>query len=534
MIKAIQQETEDDSAMEDYERNELTGPVGGPETDAAPADEARPQTNAAPVVGEYGFSAPQSGRSAYSDAGYVPAADASAVPRSYYCAGAAKKQPREKKPRRGMSAGAVIALCLVCALLGGAVCAGMGMEYLKRNPPVAAAAEPETGTDSVPVIERTAPSSSTVTTPVVSSGSELTPTEIYYNLALNQVVGVTTEITVQNFWGYSSPAAISGSGFVISENGYILTNYHVIEDAVKGDYDIKVLDHDGTEFIATVVGYEADNDVAVLKIDASGLSAATIGDSSSMRVGESVYAVGNPLGELQYTMTEGIVSALDREIRSYDQSTQTYKSVDMFQVSAAINSGNSGGPIYNTRGEVIGIATAKYSSTGVESLGFAIPINDAIKIANDLISDGYVRGKAYLGIEVGTVSASAAQYYGLVQGAIVGTVSEGGCAEKAGLQERDIIVALGDAEITSQEDLVAALKDYHAGDTATMKVYRSGEYVELTLTFDEKTPEVLQKEDEAIGKSQHEQQQQQQQGGFSGNAGDFFNFFFGNNPFNNG
>ena len=115
----------------------------------------------------------------------------------------------------------------------------------------------------------------------------------------------------------------------------------------------------------------------MLKIDASGLSAATIGDSSTMRVGESVYAVGNPLGELQYTMTEGIVSALDREIRSYDQSTQTYKSVDMFQVSAAINSGNSGGPIYNTRGEVIGIATAKYSDTGVEGLGFAIQIGRA-------------------------------------------------------------------------------------------------------------------------------------------------------------
>ena len=166
----------------------------------------------------------------------------------------------------------------------------------------------------------------------------------------------------------------------------------------------------------------------------------------------------------------------------------------MFQISAAINSGNSGGPVYNTRGEVIGIATAKYSDTGIEGLGFAIPINDAIKIARDLISDGYVRGKAHMGVNLGTVTASAAQYYGLVEGAIVASVSEGRCAEKAGLPESDIIVACDDKPITSRNDMVAAKKDYRAGDSAVLKVYRGGEYLELTIVFDEETPAVLEAE----------------------------------------
>ena len=452
------------------------------------------------------------------------------MPRSYpYGAPAEPKQKkqREKKQRRGMPVLAVIALCLVCALLGGAAVSAAGMYYLKNNLPTAESEET--------VIRVAAPATvPEVTTDVVASGDELTPTEIYYNLALNQVVGVTTEITYTNFWGYTSSSAVTGSGFIISEDGYILTNFHVIEEAVQGDYEVKVLNYEGDEFTAAVIGYEEDNDVAVLKIEATGLNAATIGDSDAMKVGEMVYPVGNPLGELEYTMTDGMVSALDREIRSYDNVKQTYKSVNMFQISAAINSGNSGGPVYNSRGEVVGIATAKYSDTGVESLAFAIPINDAIKIANDLINDGYVRGKAYLGISVGTVTASAAQYYGLVEGAIVNSVREGSCAEKAGLRENDIIVAVDGQEVASREDLNSAKRDYRAGDSAVLKVYRSGSYLELTVTFDEETPEAL--EADAAQEAEEQQRGQQQMpgyyyGGGSGGYDDFFDFFFGGNPF---
>ena len=489
-------------------------------------------------------------RSAYSDAGYVASEDAAAVPKSYYCtAPAEKKEKKAKKERRGMRAGGVIALCLVCVILGGLICGAL-TGLFNRDKGEEAAAEVSEPVEVVtgepddaeaapagPVINKAQPQSNPVITREVAPGEELSATDIYYNLATKQVVGVTTEITYTNYFGFTSSGAVKGSGFIISDDGYILTNHHVIADAVKGGYDVQILTYDGTEYIASVVGYEEDNDVAVLKIDATGLSAATIGDSDGLRVGEDVYAVGNPLGELEFTMTDGMVSALDREISSQDSSTGATTTINMFQISAAINEGNSGGPVYNSRGEVIGISTAKYSSAGVEGLGFAIPINDAVKIANDLISDGYVRGKAYMGISVGTVTASAAQYYGLVQGAIVNSVNEGSCAEKAGLKANDIIVAMDGEEIDSREALASAKKDYRAGDSAVLKVYRSGEYLELTIVFDEETPEIL----EAESKKAEEAEEQDQPnvhveevpsgGGMYTDPFDFFSEFFGGYPF---
>ena len=483
-------------------------------------------------------------RSAYSDAGYVAAADAAAVPKSYYCTTPSdKKEKKSKKEHRGMSTAGIIALCLVCAILGGLVCSVLPGLFNNKDTKdsrqastadiSADAANTENSEDGT-VISKAVPITRPVSTVEVAEGDELSPTDIYYDLALKQVVGVTTEITYTNYFGFTSSGAVSGSGFIISQDGYILTNHHVIADAVKGGYDVKILTYDGKEYIASVVGYEEDNDVAVLKIDATGLTAATIGDSDTMMVGQSVYAVGNPLGELEYTMTDGMVSALDREISSQDATTGQTKTINMFQISAAINSGNSGGPVYNTRGEVIGIATAKYSDTGIEGLGFAIPINDAIKIARDLITDGYVRGKAHMGVNLGTVTASAAQYYGLVEGAIVASVSEGSCAEKAGLQESDIIVACDDKPITSRNDMVAAKKDYRAGDSAVLKVYRGGEYLELTIVFDEETPAVLESE---TSEQTDDTQNGQTEGYPYGSGGgidafdDFFNDFFGGYPF---
>lgn len=502
--------------------NEYKNETRGETPETAPEEPAE-----ARVDGEYRFVRPDAEREseteprAYSDAGYVASDEASAVPKSYYSAPAAspKAERKPKKPRKPLGAAAVVALCLVCALLGGVV-GGVVPGLMKTETPT----EQGSGGDGT-VINQVSSTTSPVTTKLVTAGDELTATEIYYDLALSQVVGVRTEITYTNFWGYTSSSAVSGSGFIISADGYILTNYHVIEDAVKGGYDVQVLTYDGTQYIADIIGYEEDNDVAVLKIDGSGFHAATIGDSDSMKVGEAVYAVGNPLGELEYTMTDGIVSALDREISTYDSDTRTYTNINMFQISAAINQGNSGGPVYNSRGEVIGIASAKYSDTGVESLGFAIPINDAVKIAKDLISDGYVRGKASLGITVGSVSASAAQYYGLVQGAIVNTVQSGSAAEKAGLQPSDIIVAMDSYEITGQDDLIAAKKNYNAGDTATLRVYRSGSYVELTITFDEETPSAEATADD----NTQSDSQNPPDGSYShGNMDSYFGGIFGN------
>lgn len=513
---------------------ETVQPLAEPETPAVPVSE--PPRVAEPYQ-------PEEPRSAYSDAGYVPSCDAAPVPKSYYCAAppAEKKEKKQKQPRRGMGAGAVVALCLVCLLLGGGVVGGLGYYFANRNvvpsesamAPTSAPTDDPTAASSPTVINRVPAQSSPLVTNEVTPGKELSATEIYYGLARKQTVGITTEITYTNRFGFASAGAVSGSGFLISSDGYILTNHHVISEAVKGNYEVKVLTESGQTYVATVVGYEEENDVALLKIDGADFNAATIGDSDSMLVGETVYAVGNPLGELEYTMTDGMVSALDREITTSSSNGGT-KTINMFQISAAINEGNSGGPVYNNRGEVIGISTAKYSDTGVEGLGFAIPINDAVRIAADLITDGYVRGKAYMGVEAGTVTPSAAQYYGLVEGAIVGSVTPGSCAEKAGLKKNDIIVALDDKTIASRDDLISVKRDYRAGDSAVLKVYRGGSYLELTIVFDEATPSAAAPEDSTTGWQQGQNPPNVEidpgPGGYD-SYDDFFYRFFGGFPF---
>ena len=534
--------------MEDYEDfsehneqmtdEEQTVPVSGGEAEPAAVDAADAADTAAapqtPARTEETY-APGEVRGAYADAGYIPAADAGAMPKSYHCAASEPRAKKEKPRRAGMRPAAVVALCLVCALIGGMAC-GLAPRWIKSASAApteeteisrSAPAEQSAGTDdnAGAVLTRTDGSNAKTVTTNKVSGSEMSPTDIYYNLALDQVVGVRTEVTYTNYFGYTTKAAVNGSGFIISENGYILTNYHVVEEAISGGLDVEVLTHDGETYVATVVGFDEDHDVALLKIDATGLNAAVLGDSDAMLVGEQVYAVGNPTGELEYSMTEGIVSAKDREITAANSSTGRTETIGVFQTTAAINGGNSGGPIYNSRGEVIGIVVAKKVSTELEGLAFAIPINDAARIAEDLISDGYVRGKAYMGVHIGTVTAAAAQYYGLVQGAIVAGVEEGSCAETAGLQESDIIVAMDGKEITSREDLVAAKKSYSAGDSAVLKVYRDKQYLELTITFDEETPELLSADDDEVPAPTQEPQQS------ASGYDEFFRDIFGGSPF---
>ena len=438
---------------------------------------------------EYHFTASDMGsRRGYSDAGYVPS-DSATVPPRYHCAGE-KREQREKRTRpprekRGVGAAGLVAACLVCALLGsvgGAAIVGASLA------PDIQAEQPAAGTPDPTVINVASSSPAAVETNIVPSGKELTATEIY-ELAKTRAVAITTEITYTNIFGYTSSGAVSGSGFIISANGYIITNYHVIKQAAEGGYTVNVLTYDGGKLDAEIVGYEEDNDIAVLKVDAQGLSAVTIGNSDTMQVGESVYAVGNPLGELEYTMTGGMVSALDRAISSRDSSTGTVRTVNMFQFDAAVNEGNSGGPLFNSRGEVIGVVAAKYSETGVEGLGFAIPINDAVTIANDIITNGYVTGKPYMGVAVQTVSSAVAQYYNMVRGAYVSAIEIGSCAETAGIEVGDIITSLGGEDISSESDLAAAKKAFKAGETAPLTLYRSGEYLELEITFDEQQPD---------------------------------------------
>ena len=260
-----------------------------------------------------------------------------------------------------------------------------------------------------------------------------------------------------------------------------MTNYHVIEYAAQYGYELKVLLHNGDEYTAQIVGYYEDNDIAVIKIDATGLSPVTFGNSDTMVVGETVYCVGNPLGELDFSMTSGIISAFDRIITT-DESI----SVNMFQFDAAVNSGNSGGPVYDSNGNVLGVVTAKYSDDGVEGLGFAIPINDAVEIASDLIAYGSV-SEAYLGITVSDAADDAAKY-GSPLGAYIETIESGLAAERAGLKVGDIITAIDGTTISSVNELKVQLKHYGGGDTAVITVYRTGDHssYDIEVTLDDK------------------------------------------------
>ncbi len=328
----------------------------------------------------------------------------------------------------------------------------------------------------------------TSTTEVSVTGSELSATQIY-ELACEQVVGINLSVTTSNVFGQSTSTACVGTGFVISEDGYILTCYHVVEYAMRYGYDISVLLHDETEYPAELVGYDEDGDLAVLKINVSGMNPVTIGSSGDLKVGETIYAVGNPLGELTYTMTDGIVSALNREI-----STDISSSLYVFQINAAVNSGNSGGPVYDTRGMVVGIVDAKYADTGVEGLSFALPIDTAYRAALEIISTGYVSGKAQLGITCRNASeviqSFAMHYYNIPDGAIVVSVTPGSAAEKAGLRENDIIAAINGTAITNTTELKSALREYSPGDTITLTVYRldTSETIYIDVVLDEYMP----------------------------------------------
>ena len=312
----------------------------------------------------------------------------------------------------------------------------------------------------------------------VAVGDGLTPGQVYAR-NVNSVVLISCEV-VSNTFGQSVTGTSAGSGFVLTENGYVVTNAHVVEGATS----IKVSVPSGETYEAVLVGSDTLNDVALLKVEAEGLAPVTVGSSSDLIVGDQVVAIGNPLGDLTSTMTVGYVSAKDRDV------TTDGNTINMIQTDAAINSGNSGGPLFNMKGEVVGITTAKYSgasSSGasIESIGFAIPIDDVIGLLTDLKDYGYVTG-AYLGVMVSNLDEQTAAVYRLPVGAYVQEVTPGYCAEKAGLLAGDIIISLGGYEVENITDLTRALRKFKAGDTTEITVFRSGAEVKLSITLDAK------------------------------------------------
>ena len=418
--------------------------------------------------------------------------------------------PTPESPRKKgffqSAAAKITAIVLACAIIGTAC--GFGGAALYRS-----------STRQSAVIQQSSREPVAVSVKEVDGQTRMEPAEVYA-ATVNSVVSInTTSTSGTNIFGQAVETASAGSGFVITQNGYIVTNYHV----VKGANSVKVTLYNGETYDATVIGGDSDYDVAVIKIDATGLTPMTMGNSKDVNVGDTVLAIGNPLGELTFSMSQGIVSCCDRAI-NVDGTP-----FNMIQVDASINPGNSGGPLVNLYGEVVGIVSAKYSSysnTSVEGLGFAIPISDVQAIITDIMENGQVTGKAYLAIKAGTMNEQMAAQYNIdvTTGVFVFSTESGGAGEKAGLRLGDVITKLNDTTITSMTDLSAAKKNYKAGDTVTLTVYRNGEYITLDLTFDQQPQTTGEEEQDTT-------QNDQQQGGqnYSDMFRDFYNYYFGQN-----
>ena len=332
----------------------------------------------------------------------------------------------------------------------------------------------------------------------LASGEYLTPGEVYER-NVNAVVAVSVEIDTTDTFGMNSVGIASGTGFIISQDGYVVTNYHVIEGGSK----VTVTTHSGEDYSAEIVGYEANNDLALLKMEGEGLPYVTIGSSTDLLVGDQVVAIGNVLSTFASSLTVGYVSGVDRVVDTEGTA------MNMIQTDVAINSGNSGGPLFNMKGEVVGITTAKFSgnsSSGatIEGIGFAIPMDDVTGMIQDLQSFGYVTG-AYLGVLVLDVDASA-QYYGVPAGAYIESTTPGGAADRGGVQAKDIITEVGGYPVTSVSDLTRVLRKFAAGDQVSVEVYRNGQFKTLTLVLDEKPHEETQ------AQTQEPAQQPQQEG----------------------
>lgn len=379
--------------------------------------------------------------------------------------GGEPQPPRMKKshPRLKKIGAGALALVLVAGVSFGGGYAGF---YLADK------------TSSARIVYQSANPSGTATSTDASSADGLVGV---INAITPSVVEITTEqmvTTSYGFWGGQQVVSGAGSGVIFTADGYIITNAHVVEGAQQ----ITVKLNDGTTYNATLVGSDSQSDIAVIKIDATGLTPAILGDSDTIAIGETAIAVGNP-SNLGVTSTDGIISALNRSV------TVEGNTMNLIQTSAAISPGNSGGGLFNSKGELIGIVNAKNADENAEGLGFAIPINTAKAVTQDLIENGYVTGRPALGITVVSITdAQTAMQYGVsTLGAYVQSVSEGSGAANAGMKVGDRIVSVGTKTVTTATDVTNALQDYTAGDTVQVQVDRGGELITLNVVLGEKT-----------------------------------------------
>lgn len=403
------------------------------------------------------------------------------------------RQP-DRRPHKGVTLAQMIACLLVMAVLS----SGLTALLLKGGNTTSQAESTTTTQDNTIVVDESKSNTEDSTQSQqadtarpsenlqVSSATTLTPaiTSSVIQNSMSSVVGIYLSATTINYTGASEEEDLgSGSGVIITSDGYIVTNNHVVE----GGQNIRVCLQDGSEYEATLIGTDSYSDLAVIKINATGLPAATLGTSSSMTVGDPVFAVGNPLGVLSSSVSQGIISGLDRTI-NVDGHNMT-----LMQTDAAVNPGNSGGGLFNANGELIGIVNAKSYGLDVEGIGFAIPMDTAKPIIMDLIDLGYVTGRPYLGISMQDVALRFGSGYSsnpffsfggnYVTGVQVVAVEEGSPAQNAGLQVNDVIVGLDDQEITGTSQLSALLYEYNVGDTVTISVLRGNETQQLSVTL---------------------------------------------------
>ena len=378
----------------------------------------------------------------------------------------AKKPKKQRKPisRGGIAIALAVTMVFSCGL-------GFGGGYFANKV--------NTSTSGSLNITKTSNSGTTTT---ASSTSKANSTSEIVKKTADSVVEISTESVVTGSFAQQYVQQGAGSGVIISQDGYILTNNHVI----NGANSVKVRLRDGTEYDATIIGSDSDNDIALLKVNATGLSPATFGDSNSLAVGDYVVAIGNPLGELGGTVTDGIISALARKVTIED--TQ----MTLLQTNAQVNPGNSGGGLFNANGELVGIVNAKQSATEVEGIAFAIPINNVLYILSDLKEYGYVTGKVDLGIDFTDITSDeTAFYYGVNQtGCYVLSVDSGSNAEKAGVTRGDLVTKVNDTDVSSSSDITAALEKAEVGDTVTFTVSRRGTSKTISFVLEEYVPAV--------------------------------------------
>lgn len=393
---------------------------------------------------------------------------------------------KKQKNRNSVSKGAVAVVCALTIVLSGCFgfCGTMLANRLNQsttsvNNGGSVSMATNGNVDTPIVIYKSVEDIATSTGNV---GENLTYSQVAA-MVKDSVVEIVTEFNNQSVW-YQYVTTGAGSGVIISEDGYIITNAHVITDESSSTVadNIIVRLTDGTEHTAQPIAYDSDSDIAIIKIEAEGLTPAQCGDSDNLAVGEELVVVGNPLGELGGSVTNGIVSATEREIQV------SGVTMSLIQTNAAVNPGNSGGGMFNMKGQLVGVINAKSSGTGIEGLGFAIPINHALEVSEQLLEYGYVRGKTMIGVSFQDVSSNNYYYYyNIKTGVYVAALSEG--YNDKNLKVGDRVIAVNGEEVTSSSDIKAIVTAASVGDVLKFQLYRDNKLMEVEVTCFERVPD---------------------------------------------